>query len=89
MPHLAARRPCLSIDATRRSRKNSTVEHTNGSICTAEDMAKANGVSPGIFRSALRREELPWHGRYDRWNVVGGSPEHADMERVMRELTAR
>ncbi len=78
-----------SADAPRRSHANLKAELARANICTAEEMAKANGVSPGMFRSALRREELPWHGRYDRWDVVCGSPEHADMERVMRDMIAR
>ena len=88
MPHLNARSDHSFAEAPRRSRENLRAKPATGSICTAEQMAKANGIDPNAFRSALRTKELPWHGRYDRWNVVHGSPEHADMKRVMRGLIA-
>ncbi len=89
MPHLTVRSDHHSANAPRRSRENLKAKHAVESICTAEQMAKANGIDPNAFRSALRTEELPWHGRFDRWKVVHDSPEHKDMKRVMRGLIAR
>lgn len=53
---------------------------------TATQIAQVNGADLNAFLHALRRRKFNWHGRFDRWNVVKGSPEHADMERVVRAL---
>jgi hypothetical protein len=58
-------------------------------MVTAIDMAKAESVDPKAFRQALRDEGLPWHAWNERWEVVEGSKEHADMQRVMAKLTAK
>lgn len=42
----------------------------------AIEMAKKVGVDPKVFRSALRKAGLSWHGHYDRWEVPQGSVEH-------------
>jgi hypothetical protein len=53
----------------------------------AEEMAKAAGVDAKTFRQALRDAKLSWHDHYDRWTVEVGSKEHAEMERVLKEIS--
>jgi len=52
----------------------------------AVDIARVHGVDPERFRAALRKAQLPWHRLTEPWTVNRGSSEHADMERVLREL---
>ncbi len=56
---------------------------------TAVDLANAHGIEPKRFRAALRNAGLDWHSHNGRWEVVVGSPEHQDMERVLARLTGR
>lgn len=49
-------------------------------------MAIASGMDPKRFRAALRAASLAWHPNNGRWQVVRGSDEHQDMERVMAQL---
>lgn len=49
-------------------------------------MAIASGMDPKRFRAALRAASLAWHPNNGRWEVVRGSDEHQDMERVMAQL---
>lgn len=51
---------------------------------TAEDMARAAKLSPKRFRAALRRADFGWHAHYARWTAEYGSPEHADMLKVLK-----
>lgn len=53
---------------------------------TAVQIAKANGVDPKVFGGRLRKAEMKWHQHGAPWEVPRGSPQHADMERVMAEL---
>jgi hypothetical protein len=55
-------------------------------IITAVQIAKANGIDPKVFRGRLRKAEIKWHQHGAPWGVLRGSPQHADMERVMAEL---
>jgi len=57
-----------------------------GQLITAVDMAIASGMDPKRFRAALRAASLAWHPNNGRWQVVRGSDEHQDMERVMAQL---
>jgi hypothetical protein len=56
---------------------------------TAVEMAKAAKLSPKRFRAELRKTEFEWRKgrRYARWKVVRGSPQHADMLHVLREIS--
>lgn len=56
-------------------------------MTNAEEMAKAAGVDAKTFRQALRDAKLSWHNHYDRWTVEVGSDKHADMERILREIS--
>ncbi|MCY4550199.1 MAG: hypothetical protein OXC28_17670 [Defluviicoccus sp.] len=60
---------------------------------TIADMARAAGVPEKIFRRYLRRAEerggMNWHRRYGPWNVVIGSPEHAEMSDVLIQVLLR
>lgn len=58
-----------------------------GTTTSAIEMAHAVGISPKRFRSALRREKLPWHQHNDRWTVETGSAEHEAMKRVLLRLS--
>lgn len=58
-----------------------------GQLITAVDMAIASGIDPKRFRAALRAASLDWHPKNGRWEVVRGSDEHQDMERVMAQLS--
>ncbi len=57
-----------------------------GQLITAVDMAVASGIDPKRFRAALRAASLGWHPHNGRWEVVQGSDQHQDMERVMAQL---
>lgn len=57
-----------------------------GQLITAVDMAIASGIDPKRFRAALRAAGLGWHPHNGRWEVVRGSDQHHDMERVMARL---
>lgn len=57
-----------------------------GQLITAVDMAIASGIDPKRFRAALRAAGLGWHPHNGRWEVVSGSDQHHDMERVMARL---
>ncbi|TCM37040.1 hypothetical protein [Novosphingobium sp. ST904] len=57
-----------------------------GQLITAVDMAVASGIDPKRFRAALRAASLNWHPHNGRWEVVRGSDQHRDMERVMARL---
>lgn len=57
-----------------------------GQLLTAIDMALASGIDPKRFRAALRAASLGWHPHNGRWEVVRGSDQHQDMERVMAGL---
>lgn len=59
-----------------------------GQLITAVDMAIASGIDPKRFRAALRAASLDWHPHNGRWEVVRGSDQHHDMERVMAQLAA-
>jgi hypothetical protein len=52
----------------------------------AIEMAKQAGIDPKVFRSALRKAGLCWHGHYDRWEVPQGSVEHVKMQEVLDSL---
>ncbi|MGE8140699.1 hypothetical protein ACQKOE_01865 [Novosphingobium sp. NPDC080210] len=60
-----------------------------GQLITAVDMAIANGIDPKRFRAALRAASLDWHPYNGRWEVVRGSDQHQDMERVMAQLSGK
>jgi len=60
-----------------------------GHLITAVDMAIANGIDPKRFRAALRAASLDWHPYNGRWEVVRGSDQHQDMERVMAQLSGK
>lgn len=53
---------------------------------SAVEMAQSRGIDPKRFRAALRRAGLTWHSHNGRWEVSIGSPEHADMVRVLATL---
>lgn len=57
-----------------------------GQLITAVDMAIASGIDPKRFRAALRAAGLGWHSHNGRWEVLRGSTQHQDMERVMARL---
>lgn len=57
-----------------------------GQLITAVDMAVTSGIDPKRFRAALRAANLDWHPHNGRWEVVRGSDQHQDMERVMAQL---
>lgn len=59
-----------------------------GQLITAVDMAVAGGIDPKRFRAALRAANLDWHPHNGRWEVVQGSCQHQDMERVIAQLAA-
>lgn len=52
-------------------------------------MARSAGLDPKAFRTALRNENLSWHAHRSRWAVAVGGPEHADLERVLLDLTRK
>ncbi len=56
-------------------------------LITAVEMAAASGVDPKRLRAALRAASLDWHPHNGRWEVVRGSDQHRDIERVMAQLT--
>ena len=56
-------------------------------LITAVEMAAASGIDPKRLRAALRSASLDWHSHNGRWEVVRGSDEHQDMERVMAQLS--
>jgi hypothetical protein len=60
-----------------------------GQLITAVDMAVASGIDPKRFRAALRAASLGWHPHNGRWEVVQGSDQHQDMEKVMAQLGER
>jgi hypothetical protein len=49
---------------------------------TANDLAGDDPSAQKSFRQALREAKLSWHRHNERWKVVEGSEEHADMQRV-------
>ena len=53
---------------------------------TALQIAKANGIDPKMFRRKLREKKIRWHQHGAQWQALKGSPQHADMEHVMKEL---
>lgn len=53
---------------------------------TIQDLAREAGVDAKQARQRLRDENLPWHDEYDRWKAVEGSPEFADMQRVVNSM---
>lgn len=55
---------------------------------TAVEMARAAGIDPKRFRSALRGACLRWHAHNGSWEVRVGSAQHADMQRVLDTLTS-
>lgn len=59
-----------------------------GQLISAVDMAIASGIDPKRFRAALRAANLDWHPHNGRWEVVRGSCQHQDMDRVMAQLAA-
>lgn len=56
-------------------------------LITAVEMAAASGINPKRLRAALRAASLDWHSHNGRWEVVRGSDQHLDIERVMAQLT--
>ncbi len=52
----------------------------------AVEMAKVEGVLPKAFFQALQEAKLPWHRPDQPWIVERDSPEHRDMEAVLREI---
>lgn len=60
-----------------------TVPHQ---LITAVDMALAKGIDPKRFRAALRTAGLDWQSHNGRWEVMRGSNQHQDMERVLERL---
>lgn len=54
----------------------------------AVEMARATGIDPKRFRAALRGASLKWHAHNGSWEVRVGSPQHADMQRVLDTLTS-
>jgi hypothetical protein len=50
-------------------------------------MAEISGIPEKRFRQALRDAALPWHAHNMPWVVEVGSPEHADMQIVLQQLT--
>ncbi len=59
-----------------------------GSLVTADEMARAAGISSKTFRHCLRQRNLRWHRHYDRWTVWRGSNQHRDMQAVLKECVA-
>ncbi|MCL6741772.1 hypothetical protein LZ518_11605 [Sphingomonas sp. RB56-2] len=57
-------------------------------IVTAAEMARAVGIDPKRFRSALRAANFPWHGRDQPWSVEQGSSEHRQLAEVLDGLRA-
>lgn len=55
-------------------------------IVTVQDIARSANVDPKKARQRLRDENLPWHAEYDRWKAVEGSPELADMRRIVNAM---
>lgn len=55
---------------------------------TAVEMARAAGIDPKRFRSALRAACLPWHSHNGSWMVRVGSAQHADMQQVLDTLAS-
>jgi len=53
---------------------------------TAVEIARRHHIDPRRFRAALRKRQFKWHEGGAFWTVKYGSPEHEDMEQVMREL---
>ena len=53
---------------------------------TAVELAKAEGVLPKEFFRALQAAQLPWHRSDLPWIAERNSPEHRDMEAVLREI---
>lgn len=60
-----------------------------GQPITAVEMALESGIDPKRFRAALRAASLDWHPYNGRWEVVRGSDQHQDMERVMAQLSGK
>ena len=58
------------------------------SVVTAAEMARLKSVDPKVFRAALRRENLAWHSHNGSWTFIAGSPEHADLVRVLASISA-
>lgn len=56
---------------------------------TAIELAKAPGVNPKMYRSALRGAQLKWRSRYERWRVPEDSPEHHEMLHVLKRLLGK
>ncbi|MDO9710167.1 hypothetical protein [Paracraurococcus lichenis] len=57
-------------------------------LVTAAQMANEAGIEPRHFERKLRRAKLPWHVHDRSWTVRRGSPEHADLQRVLAEVLA-
>lgn len=57
------------------------------SVVSAAEMARLAGVDPKTFRAALRRENLDWHTHNGSWTVTAGSPQHANLRRVLGYVT--
>jgi len=55
-------------------------------LVMASDMAVAVGIDPKAFRQALRDANLTWHQEHDFWIVERGSPQHADMQKVLEAM---
>ena len=55
-------------------------------VVRAKEMAEKAGISPKVFRGALRKARFPWHSHYERWEVPHGSSEHTKMQEVLDSL---
>jgi hypothetical protein len=78
-----------SGNARQRDRKQMNKRPPTLDVTTAVEMARQAGVDPKRFRAALRDARLGWHPYNGRWDVVVGSPEHRDMEMVLKGIGAR
>ena len=61
----------------------------NGKVTTATEMADAVGIKPKAFRQALRAEQFDWHSQNSAWEVQTKSPEHLEMQRVLKTLLTK
>ena len=53
---------------------------------TEAEMARAEGLDPKKFRTALRKECFRWHVQGEKWTVRQDGPEHRAMKLVLNRL---
>lgn len=58
----------------------------NTAVTDAVAMAESADIDPKHFRSELRKRAFSWHAHNERWTVIIGSPEHAEMQRVLESM---